>query len=110
MPDDFRLLLAQIEPIKAKMLLLAAAEQTQADRFAVHGRNRRDPDVDVLLVRLQINAAILRKTPLSDVHVRHYFQAGDDGRLEQAKLRRHSHFVQDSVDAITNAKIVFQWL
>ena len=62
------------------------------------------------MVRLQIHAAILRQTPLGDVHVRHHFQARDDGRLQDAQLRRHRDFVQNSVDAITNAQIVFERL
>src|SRR5205823_12689094 len=52
MANDLLLLFAQIEPIEPE-LLLAAAEQTQTDGFAVHGGNSRDADVDVLIVRLQ---------------------------------------------------------
>src|SRR2546430_1947193 len=107
MANDLLLLFAQIEPIEPE-LLLAAAEQTQTDGFAVHGGNSRDADVDVLIVRLQIHAAILGQPTLSDVHVRHYFQARDDGRLQHTQLRRHRDFVQNSVDSIPNSQIVFE--
>src|SRR5581483_4351056 len=39
MPNDFFLLFAEIEPIKSELLLAAAAEQSQADRFAVDRGN-----------------------------------------------------------------------
>ena len=87
-----------------KCLRLIAAEQTQADRLAVHGRNRRNADVDVLAVGLQIDPAVLRQTAFGDVHVRHDFQARDDRRLQQPQLRRHRDFVQNAVDPITNAQ------
>ena len=63
-----------------------------------------------LVVGLQIDAAVLRQAALGDVHVRHDFQARDDGRLQHAQLRRHRDFVQDAVDAVTNAQIVLQRL
>ena len=47
---------------------------------------------------------------LGDVHVRHHFQARDDGRLQEAQLRRDRDFVQDAVDAVTNAQIVLERL
>src|SRR5213595_968636 len=59
---------------------------------------------------LQIHAAILGQPTLSDVHVRHYFQARDDGRLQDALLRRQRDFVQNSVDSIPNPQIVFERL
>ena len=59
---------------------------------------------------LQIDAAVLRQTPLGDIHVRHHFQARDDGRLQQAQLRRHRDFVEDAVDAVANAQIVLERL
>ena len=63
-----------------------------------------------LLVRLQIDAAILRQPPFRDVHVRHHFQTRDDGRLQQTQLRRDRDFVQNAVDAVANAQIVFERL
>src|SRR6478672_124685 len=59
---------------------------------------------------VQLNSAILRKTPLGDVHVRHHFQPRNDGRLQQAQLRWHRDFVQDSIDPIANTQIVLQRL
>src|SRR5437899_295097 len=46
------LFLAQIETLEAEVLA-AAAEQSQADRFAVHRRNRGNANVDLLIARLQ---------------------------------------------------------
>ena len=39
-PDDLALLLAHVEPVEPEMLGLGAAQQAQADRLAVHGRDR----------------------------------------------------------------------
>ncbi len=103
------LFLAQIETIESK-LLLAAAEQSQTDRFAVDSGNGRHAHVDVLIIRLQIHAPILGQTAFRDVHVRHHLQPRDDGRLQYTQLRRDGHFVQNSVDPIPNAQIVFQRL
>ncbi len=61
-------------------------------------------------VGLQIDAAVLRQAALRDVHVRHDFEARDDRRLQQTQLRRHRDFMQDAIDAITNAQIVLQRL
>src|SRR6266496_218493 len=108
MPNNFLLLVAEVEAIKSK-LLFTADEQSQTDRFAVYSRNGRNADVNVLIVRLQINAPVLRQAALRNVHVRHYFQARDNGRLQDSQLRRHSDLVQDPVDSITNPQIVLQW-
>ena len=59
---------------------------------------------------MQLNSAVLRETPFRDVHVRHHFQARDDSRLQQAQLRRHRYFVQNSVDPIADTQIVFERL
>ena len=64
----------------------------------------------VLFGGLEIDAAVLRQAALGDVHVRHHFQARDDGRLQEAQLRRDRDFVQDAVDAVTNAQIVLERL
>src|SRR5437870_12035882 len=98
MANDLLLPLAEIETIKPE-LLLAAAEQPQTNRFAIDSGNGRNAHIDVLITRLQIHATILRQSAFGDVHVRHYFQARDDGRLQDAQLRRHSDFVQNSVDS-----------
>src|SRR6266516_1643602 len=109
MANDLLLPLAEIETIKPE-LLLAAAEQPQTDRFAVNSGNGRNAHIDVLITRLQIHAPILRQPAFGDVHVRHYFQARDNGRLQNAQLRRHSDLVQDSIDSIPNPQIVFERL
>src|SRR4029453_10929363 len=109
MTDDLLLLLAEIESIKPK-LLLASAEQSQTDRLAVDSGNGRNAHIDVLITRLQIHAPILRQSAFGDVHVRHYFQARDNGRLQDAQLRWHSDFVQNPIDSIPNPQIVFERL
>ena len=67
------LFLAQIQTVESK-LLLAAAEQSQADRFSVDGGNGRHAHVNILITRLQIHAPILGQTAFRDVHVRHHLQ------------------------------------
>jgi len=42
--------------------------------------------------------------------MRHHFQARDDGRLQEAQLRRDRDLVQDAVDAVTNTQVVFERL
>ena len=59
---------------------------------------------------LKIDAPVLRQAFFGDVHARHDFQAGNDRALEQAELRRHGSLVEDAVDAVTDAQIVFQRL
>src|ERR1700758_2763409 len=109
MADDLLLFFAQIESIEPE-LLLAPAEQSKTDRFAVHRGNGRNAYIDVLITRLQIHSAILGQPAFSNVHVRHHFQARDDGRLQDAQLRRHSDLVQNSVNSVPNPQIVFERL
>ncbi len=106
----FHLLLAHVEPLDAEGERLAAREQAQGDRFAIHGGDRRDAHVDEAGLRLQIDAAILRQAALGDVHVRHHFQARNDRALQHAELRRHGDLVQDAVDAVSDAQVVFERL
>ena len=59
---------------------------------------------------MQIHATVLRQTPLGDVHVRHHFQARDDGCLQHAQLRRNRDLMQNPIDPIADAQIVFERL
>ena len=72
MADHRLLFLAEIEALKTE-LLSSAGEQTQTDGLAVHRRDGRNADIDFLIGRVQVHPAILRQTPLRDVHVRHHF-------------------------------------
>src|SRR5438552_6021865 len=101
MADDLLLFFAQIESVEPE-LLLASAEQSETDRFAIHGGNSRNAYIDVLITRLQIHSPILGQPAFSNVHVRHHFQARDDRRLQDAQLRRHGNSVQNSVNSISN--------
>src|SRR5438093_13738539 len=109
MADDLLLFFAQIESIKPE-LLLAPAEQSETDRFAVHGRNGRNAYIDVLITRLQIHSPILRQPALSNVHMRHHFQARDDVRLQDSTLRRDIDFALDSGNTISNLRSVLDRL
>src|ERR1041385_325644 len=82
MTNDALLFLAQVEAVETK-LLVAPAEETQAERLAVNGGNCRDAHIDLLIVGVQIHPPVLRQAPLGNVHVRHHFQARDDGGLQQ---------------------------
>src|SRR6516162_9961243 len=109
MADDILLFFAQIESIEPE-LLLAPAEQSETDRFTVHGGNGRNADIDVLITRLQIHSPILGQPAFSNVHVRYHFQARDNGRLQDTQLRRNGDFVQNSVNSIPNPQIIFERL
>src|ERR1051326_52035 len=109
MPDRLLVFFAQIEPTETEMLS-ASREQSQANRFPIDGWNGRNADVDFLVIGVEIHSAVLRETPLGDVHVGHYFQTRDDGGMEQAQLRRYRHFVQDAVDPVTNANVILERL
>ena len=42
--------------------------------------------------------------------MRHDFESRNDGALEHAQLRRHGDFVQNAIDPVPNAQIIFERL
>ena len=90
-PGVFR---AKIKSLKTERLLLIPTQKTQADRFAVDRWDGGNANVNLLVGGFQIDPAILWETALRDIHVRHDFQTRDDGRLEQAQLRRDGDLVR----------------
>src|SRR5438093_1501616 len=78
------------------------------DGLAVHGRNRRDADVDASAVQVDADAPVLRQPALGDVHFGHDLDAGGDGGLQAA--RRRLLIVEDAVDAIPDAQRVLERL
>src|ERR1051326_365906 len=68
--------------------------------LAVHGGNDGDTDVDRTAGALKLDAAVLRKPSLSDVHFRENLQAGYQRGVHS--LRGLSLFVQDSVEPVAN--------
>src|SRR5206468_8243841 len=84
-----------------------ARQQAQRNAFAVNGRNGGNADVDFFAFNTDVDTTVLRETFFRDVHPRHNFDTGDERRLEPFQLRRHRSLVQNTVDTIANAQLVF---
>jgi hypothetical protein len=76
--------------------------------LAVHRRQDRDAEVDRVAPHRQLDAPVLRQTPLRDVQVRHDLHAARDRRA-QVLGRRH-HLVQHAVDAVPHLELVLEGL
>ena len=83
-------------------------ENSHHDLFAVDGREYRDADVDLLLHRLDLEAAVLRAAALGDVEVRENLDARHDGVVEG--LRRRGTVHKLAVDAVPEARRLFHRL
>ena len=86
---------------------LAARQQAERHALPVNRRHRRYADVNFLAFDADIDAAVLRQALFGDVHSRHDFDAGNNRRLKALELRRHRRLVQNAVNAVTNAQLVF---
>ena len=95
---------------KQREIEFIAGEKTEADAFAGDGGNRRDADVDGLVIQLEVDAAILRHAALGDVEIGHDLDARNHAGLQHLDLSRHGHLVEHAVDAVADAQIVFQRL
>ena len=80
----------------------AAIEHAQHHALAVHGRQGRDAQVDVLAAHREADAAVLRQPALGDVEPRHDLEARDD-RGAQLGGRR-LHVAQHAVDPVARAQ------
>ncbi len=79
-------------------------QQSHDDPFAVDHGDHGDADIDLAPARAELDAAVLRQTPLGNVQPRHDFQAADDGRLKAVDLRWHGLYVQNAVDTMAHAQ------
>jgi hypothetical protein len=84
------------------------AQQTHDDRLAVQHWNHRNADVHLGVFNAHLDAAVLRQTLFRDVEMAQNFYAGNDGRLKLLQLRRHGHFLQLAVNAITDFEFVLE--
>ena len=82
----------------------ALVEHAHDDLLAVHRRQRRDAEVDLLAGDVRRHASVLRDALLGDVEVGHDLQAADEAGLHL--LRRAHHLVQHAVDAVPDAHVV----
>ena len=76
--------------------------------LAVHRRQDRHADVDLLLQRLDLEAPVLGTPPLGDVEVGHDLDARDDRAVQGLRRRRTLH--QGPVDAVPEARGLLQGL
>ena len=98
------------KPRRSEVVEIAggAVEQAHDDAFAVERRERGDAEVDFAADGLDFDAAVLRQAAFGDVELRHQLDAGDDGGLHFA--RRRFLRVQDAVDAVADAELLFERL
>ena len=88
---------------------LVFVEQPEHDFFAEKGGEHRDAVVELLLLVVDLgfdlDAAVLRQPFFGDVELRHDLHARSDG-FAQAQRRVH-HLVEDAVDAVPDAVLLF---
>ena len=80
-----------------------AVEDPHHDLLAVHGRQRRHPQVDGLALDAEADAAVLGDAALGDVDVGHDLEPGDDAGDDRAGLA-HA-LVEHAVDAEPDAQV-----
>ncbi len=78
------------------------------DAFPVGSGDDGNPDIDVLPGNGDSNSAVLGESLFGDVQPRHDLHPGGDARLDP--LGRGQHVIEDSIDAVTNYQIPFEWL
>jgi hypothetical protein len=80
--DDLLLLLGAHAEAIHRVGFLFLVEEAERDGLGVNRRDGGNADVEDDAVRLEIDAAVLRKAFFGDVEARHDFEARDDGVLE----------------------------
>src|SRR2546430_5479479 len=84
-------------------------EHAHDDAFAVIRRDGGDAQINRFLFYLHLNAPVLRQTLFRDTHrAGHDLEPADDGGLQT--LRRRLHFLEDTVDAKTDAELFVERL
>ena len=77
---------------------LAGVEDPQHRRLALHQRHHGDANVDVAVLEVEADAAVLRQAPLGDVQLAHDLDSRDHGRgLAARHARRVRHHAVDAV-------------
>ncbi len=80
----------------------AAIEHAQHHGLAMHGRQGRDAQVDVLAAHRQADAAVLRQPALGDVEPGHDLEPRDDRRAQLGG--RRLHVAQHAIDPVARAQ------
>ena len=84
-------------------------EDAHHDAFAVDRGNRGNAEVDRLVRKADLDAAVLRQALFRDAHrLRHDFEPAHDGAVQA--FRRGLHFLQDAIDAETDAELALERL
>src|SRR5207237_3399929 len=109
------------QPFEFILVIAEEAQFGQAEeqtRFIQHAHDNAftvvrwdggDAQINRFLFDLHLNASVLRQPLLRDAHrAGHDFQPGNDGGLQT--LRRRLHFLENAVDAKTNAKLFVERL
>ncbi len=89
---------------------VAAIQDTQHDRLAVHHGDDADPQVDLPPGHLQSDAAVLRQTLFRDVQMAQDLQSRHDRRLVLPHRARDLGLHQNAVNPIPNAELIFERL
>ena len=63
-----------------------------------------------MTAEFEVEASVLGQSSFSDVEVRHDFEAGDEGVLQEPHIGGHGHLLQRSIHAVADAQVVFQRL
>ena len=85
-----------------------AVENSEHDALAKLRGQSRNAQIDRAARDIFLDASVLRKPALGDVHVRHHLHARNDRQREMTRRRRH--FVKRAVHAVTNFEFVFERL
>src|SRR5262249_55573146 len=90
--------------------LAVARKNTYRNGFPIGRRHSRNTKVVFLLGHLYLDLAVLRQSTLGNVQVRHDLDARNDGTLEPLDAGRNRRLVKQTVNAVPDAKFLFQRL
>ena len=83
-------------------------EDSHDHLFAVDRRHRVDAEVNAFVSRFQGDRAVLRNSPLGDVHLGEDLEAGDNHH--EVLLRDGGQFMEHAVDAEADLARILEWL
>ena len=86
------------------------SQQPEADIFPVHAGDGGHTDIDGSALVLESNASILWQSAFGNIERGHDLETRGDGILQDADLWWNGGLMEDSVNAVADAKIVPEWL